>query len=420
MTETGRSVDFETVDYLHRRVPGPRSVSVLRSPARQMPGDTGDPVRRAGGHRIRGSARRSTRTRRSRRATRWRARSPGMPFGPGESDDVTDLIEQHRGAGPDGRAHHLPGPTAAHPDPRPAQPTHHAEAPQGERRLHVAARRSSSSTRSSSAASASSSTDYAKPFSLLVIADLLGVPPRTTRSSRPCSRWRPSGSSGKEAPTTHNPLQWLNEKFHALHRGPQARAARGRADRAGAGQARGRLDARHRRRDEPVDVPVRGRHRDDDEAGELGGPLHRRQPRVRARCCARTAARSRPSSRRRCGWRARSSPTSGWRARPRPIGDVDVPAGTTVMLLPGACNRDERKFADPNEFRDRPAERPRADRLHPRRAFVPGSTAGPRRGPHLAGTHPRPDAGHHASPTSTTAPPGSAGTPTSRPSSCAA
>jgi cytochrome P450 len=37
------------------------------------------------------------------------------------------------------------------------------------------------------------------------------------------------------------------------------------------------------------------------------------------------------------------------------IGDVEVAAGTTVMLLPGACNRDERKFDDPNEFRvDRP------------------------------------------------------------------
>jgi cytochrome P450 len=32
------------------------------------------------------------------------------------------------------------------------------------------------------------------------------------------------------------------------------------------------------------------------------------------------------------------------------IGEVKVPAGTTVMLLPGACNRDERKFEDPNTF----------------------------------------------------------------------
>ena len=42
---------------------------------------------------------------------------------------------------------------------------------------------------------------------------------------------------------------------------------------------------------------------------------------------------------------------SGWPARPRTIGEVEVPAGTTVMLLPGACNRDERKFPEPNSFR---------------------------------------------------------------------
>ncbi len=37
------------------------------------------------------------------------------------------------------------------------------------------------------------------------------------------------------------------------------------------------------------------------------------------------------------------------------VGDVKVPAGTTVMVLPGACNRDGRKFEDPNMFRaDRP------------------------------------------------------------------
>jgi Cytochrome P450/Luciferase-like monooxygenase len=33
------------------------------------------------------------------------------------------------------------------------------------------------------------------------------------------------------------------------------------------------------------------------------------------------------------------------------VGDVKIPAGTTVMLLPGASNRDARKFEEPNEFR---------------------------------------------------------------------
>jgi len=32
------------------------------------------------------------------------------------------------------------------------------------------------------------------------------------------------------------------------------------------------------------------------------------------------------------------------------VGGVEVRAGTTVMLLPGACNRDDRKFNSPNTF----------------------------------------------------------------------
>ena len=32
------------------------------------------------------------------------------------------------------------------------------------------------------------------------------------------------------------------------------------------------------------------------------------------------------------------------------IGEVDVPAGTIIMLLPGASNRDPRKFENPHEF----------------------------------------------------------------------
>jgi cytochrome P450 len=36
---------------------------------------------------------------------------------------------------------------------------------------------------------------------------------------------------------------------------------------------------------------------------------------------------------------------------PARIGDVDIPAGTTVMLIPAAANRDPRKFDDPGDFR---------------------------------------------------------------------
>jgi cytochrome P450 len=33
------------------------------------------------------------------------------------------------------------------------------------------------------------------------------------------------------------------------------------------------------------------------------------------------------------------------------IGGVDIPVGTVVMVLPGAANRDPRRFEDPHEFR---------------------------------------------------------------------
>jgi cytochrome P450 len=37
--------------------------------------------------------------------------------------------------------------------------------------------------------------------------------------------------------------------------------------------------------------------------------------------------------------------------RPATVGDVDVPAGTTLMVLNGAANRDPRRFEEPGEFR---------------------------------------------------------------------
>ena len=33
------------------------------------------------------------------------------------------------------------------------------------------------------------------------------------------------------------------------------------------------------------------------------------------------------------------------------VGGVDIPAGTTLMLVNGAANRDPRHFKDPDEFR---------------------------------------------------------------------
>lgn len=47
--------------------------------------------------------------------------------------------------------------------------------------------------------------DYAKPFSLLVIADLLGVPAEDHEEFKAAFALETVGELGKEAPTTHNP-----------------------------------------------------------------------------------------------------------------------------------------------------------------------------------------------------------------------
>ena len=78
---------------------------------------------------------------------------------------------------------------------------------------------------------------------------------------------------------------------------------------------------------------------------------HRRTPRAPAAAARRARRASRPSSRRRCGSRARSTRSSDWRACRTTIGGVDLPAGTTVMVLNGAANHDPRQFDDPDELR---------------------------------------------------------------------
>ena len=56
------------------------------------------------------------------------------------------------------------------------------------------------------------------------------------------------------------------------------------------------------------------------------------------------------------------------------VGGVDLPAGTTVMVVQAAANRDPRRFEDPDHLRSGPQERPPA---HLRSAAA--STAAPAR-----------------------------------------
>ncbi len=127
---------------------------------------------------------------------------------PIEGDDISDIIEAHRHELPFGDqlpafdpprhdAHR--GPDDAPADPGPAA---------GQRGVHVAPVRRPDRRAHRPAARASSSSEYAAPFTLLVIADLEGVP----ESDHGMFQSRLSGLPGE---MEHKPLEFLYDQFSA-------------------------------------------------------------------------------------------------------------------------------------------------------------------------------------------------------------
>jgi cytochrome P450 len=192
--------------------------------------------------------------------------------------------------------------------------------------------------------------DYAKPFSLLVIADLLGVPLEDHDEFRAVFASEQVGALGEESPTSHNPLEWLNDRFYSYIE-----------------------DRRREPRDDVLTELAQAKYEDGSTpeivdvmnlstflfaAGtETTTKLVSAAVRImgenpefeavlrddRRKIPAFLEETLRMESPVKAHFRmARTSTT---------IGEIQVPAGTTVMLLPGACNRDARKFDDPNTFR---------------------------------------------------------------------
>ena len=123
--------------------------------------------------------------------------------------------------------------------------------------------------------------DFAKPLAMLVIADLLGVPTEDHQEFKTIFGNEPLGEiEGTQGETVaHNPLLFLDEKFTAYisdrRREPRVR----RADRTRGGDVSRRIRARCRRSRQAGDVPVRRRHRHDDEVGQHGHAGARRTAR---------------------------------------------------------------------------------------------------------------------------------------------
>ena len=80
---------------------------------------------------------------------------------------------------------------------------------------------------------------------------------------------------------------------------------------------------------------------------------------------------------------------------PTTVGGVDLPAGTTAMVLIGAANRDPRQFDCPQRVPARPAERATTRRVRPRHPQLRRCPARPSGSPHRPRTTARP---HHRHP----------------------
>ena len=270
--------------------------------------------------------------------------------------------------------------SAGPPRPPPSGPAPaHPQAPEGERGVRLADRRSPDRRVHGPRASASSSASTANPFTLFVIADLLGVPEEEHEEFRAALTRRPGdgGVGSTKDELSHSPLEWLYDRF-----------SRYVEDR--------RLEPRHDvltalatttfpngELPEVIDV-VR-------VAANLFAAGQETTVRLlgtallligeRPDLQTPVAPTTRPHPQLRGGdppdrgpgqGRLPSGPPHrptwpGWTSRP----------GSTVMVLNGAANRDPRHFEDPDGVPGRPGQRPRAPGLRARRPQLPRAAPWP-------------------------------------------
>jgi cytochrome P450 len=194
--------------------------------------------------------------------------------------------------------------------------------------------------------------DYAGPFTLLVIADLLGVPESEHETFRKelQSDHRPSRTLDKDGTVAHKPLEFLYDRFTNYiaerRRRPQNDVMTALAT---ATFPDGSLpDVR--------DVMLIASNLfaagQETKARLLGVMFQLIGERLELQQQLRDERDRLQNFIEEC-LRLETPLQSTFRlARvPTKVGGVPIPAGTTVMLIPAAANRDPRKFEAPNEFR---------------------------------------------------------------------
>ncbi len=194
-------------------------------------------------------------------------------------------------------------------------------------------------------------SEYAKPFSMLVIADLLGVPEEDHEEFRAMLAPRPGNTVGSLNGEflDHNPLQWLENKFCAYL---EDRRARPRED-----ILTGLATAKYPEGDTPdlIDV-VKSATFLFASGQETTTKLLSASMRVLAER-PDIVARLRNDRTRIPNFveemlRMESPVKSAFRLAKKDteLAGVSIPAGTVLMINPGAINRDPRRFDHPHEF----------------------------------------------------------------------
>jgi cytochrome P450 len=193
--------------------------------------------------------------------------------------------------------------------------------------------------------------DYARPFTLLVIADLLGVPESEHATFREeLQGGKPRQGKPGSGKMAHKPLEFLYERFASYiadrRREPRDDVMTGLAS---ATFPDGSLP-------EVRDVMLIASNLfaagQETTARLLGTMLQVMGERPDLQQLLR-AQRDSISSFIEESLRIESPLETTFRLSrvPTTIGGVAIPAGTTVMLIPGAANRDPRRFDHPAEFR---------------------------------------------------------------------
>lgn len=189
--------------------------------------------------------------------------------------------------------------------------------------------------------------DYAKPFSGLVIAELLGVPEEDRATFRQVMGNQLAGGLNDEL--AHNPLEWLDETFTAYitdrRKNPRVDVL---TDLAQAIYPDGTVP-------EVADV-VRlatflyaAGQETTTKLLSTGMRVLAERPDIQT--LLRTDRSKLPNFLEEC-LRTESPVKSHFRlaSKKTELGEVPVPAGGMVMLVLGACNRDPRKFDNPDQF----------------------------------------------------------------------